>query len=96
MVPVFSVPSKHASTQSLDIGWALKVTGPRRTRFTDAQRSYLTKKFKPREMTGQKADPASVAQSMMHGKDINGTRMFHSGDFLTANQIGRFFSRLAS
>ena len=47
-------------------------------------------------MTGQKADPASVAQSMMHAKDINGTKMFHSDDFLTANQIGGFFSRLAS
>ena len=45
-------------------------------------------------MTGQKADPASVARSMMHAKDINGTT--HSDDFLTANQIGGFFSRLAS
>ena len=33
---------------------------------------------------------------MMHAKDINGTKMFHSDDFLTANQIGGFFSRLAS
>ena len=96
MVPVISVPTKHASARSVDIRWALKVTGPRRTRFTVAQRSYLTKKFKLGEMTGQKADPASVARSMMHAKDINGTRMFHSDDFLTANQIGGFFSRLAS
>ena len=44
LVPVLSVPIKHASTRSLDIDWALKVTGPRRTRFTDAQRSYFTKK----------------------------------------------------
>ena len=74
--PSLSVPTKHASARNLDIGWALKVTGPRRTRFTVAQRSYLTKKFKLGEMTGQKADPASVARSMMHAKDINGTRMF--------------------
>ena len=96
MVPVVSVPTKHASARNLDIGWALKVTGPRRTRFTVAQRSYLTKKFKLAEVKGQKADPASVARSMTHAKDINGTRMFHSDDFLTANQIGGFFSRLAS
>ena len=96
MVPVISVPTKHASARNVDIRWALKVTGPRRTRFTVAQRSYLTKKFKLGEMTGQKADPASVARSMMHAKDINGTRIFHSDDFLTANQIGGFFSRLAS
>ena len=38
MVPVISVPTKHASARNLDIGWALKVTGPRRTRFTVAQR----------------------------------------------------------
>ena len=96
MVPVISVPTKHASARNLDIGWALKVTGPRRTRFTVAQQSYLTKKFKLAEVKGQKADPASLARSMMHAKDINGTRMFHSDDFLTANQIGGFFSRLAS
>lgn len=91
-----NVSTKHARKRSLDIGWALKVTGPRRTRFTDAQRSYLTKNFKLGEMTGQKADPALVARSTMHAKDINGTRMFHSDDFLTANQIEGFFSRLAS
>ena len=33
---------------------------------------------------------------MMHAKDINGTKMFHSDDFLTVNQIGGFLSRLAS
>lgn len=38
MVPVISVPTKHTTTRDLVIGWALKVTGPRRTRFTDAQR----------------------------------------------------------
>ena len=65
MVPVVSVPTKHASARNLDIGWALKVTGPRRTRFTVAQWSYLTKKFKLTEVKGQKADPASVARSMM-------------------------------
>ena len=42
------------------------------------------------------SDLASVARSMMHAKDINGTRMSHSDDFLTVNQIGGFFSRLAS
>ena len=93
---VLSVPTKDASTQDLDIGWALKVTGPRHTSFTDAQQAYLTKKFKLGEIRGQIADPASVARSMMHSKDINGTKMFHSDDFLTASKIGGFFSRLAS
>ena len=58
MVPVVSVPTEHASARNLNIGWALNVTGPQRTRFSVAQRSYLTKKFKLGERTGQKADPA--------------------------------------
>ena len=82
MVPVVSVPTKHASARNLDIGWALKVTGPRRTRFTVAQRSYLTKMFKLAEVKGQKADPASVARSMTHAKDINGTRNQKKGNFI--------------
>ena len=52
MVPVVSVPTERASTRDLNIGWALNVTGPQRTRFTVAQRSYLTKKFKLGERTG--------------------------------------------
>ena len=58
---VLSVPIKDATTQNLDISWALKVTGPQHTRFTDAQQAHLTKKFKLGEITGQIADPASVA-----------------------------------
>ena len=43
-----------------------------------------------------KADPASVARAMMTAKDAQGSRLFSSGDFLTANQVAFFFSRLAS
>ena len=48
------------------------------------------------EQTGKKTDPAAVARSMMCAKDSNGSRLFTSEDYLTANQIAGFFSRLAS
>ena len=46
--------------------------------------------------TGHKADPASVARSMMYAKDANGLRLFSSEEFLTSKQIAGFFSRLAA
>ena len=93
-VSTVSAQASHASRQ--EMGWALKSTGSRRTRFTQAQKSYLNAKFRLGEQTGNKADPAAVARSMMCAKDSNGSRLFSSDDFLTANQIAGFFSRLAS
>ena len=78
------------------MGWALKAGASLRTRFTATQRSYLADKFSCGEETGRKADPASVAQTMITAKDAHGSRLFTSGDFLTANQVVGFFSRLAS
>ena len=78
------------------MGWALKPTRARRARFTPAQKAYLNAKFKLGEESGKKADPASVARSMMCAKDNSDNRLFCSDDFLTSNQIASFFSRLAA
>ena len=94
--PILSAPISGAGTQYLTMGWALKAGASRRTRFTATQRSYLTDKFRRGEETGRKADPASVARAMMTAKDAHGSRLFTRGDFLTANQVAGFFSRLAS
>ena len=56
----------------------------------------MTAKFRLGEETGNKADPAAVARSMMCAKDSTGNMLFKSDEFLTANQIAGFFSRLAS
>ena len=56
----------------------------------------MTAKFRLGEETGNKADPAAVAQSMMCAKDSTGNMLFKSDEFVTANQIAGFFSRLAS
>ena len=80
----------------LPMGWALKSSHVRRTRFTEKQKDYLTSKFRIGETTGQKADTASVAKSMMTARDSNGNRLFTSSEFLTGQKVSSFFSRLAS
>ena len=80
---------------NLAMGWALKV-GAVRKRFTPSQKDYPTAKFKLGEQSGQKADPASVARAMVSAKDTSGKRLFKSDDFLTAQQIAGFFSRLSA
>lgn len=62
LVPVVSRVSMGAgSTHPQNMGWALKSSGSLRTRFTPAQKSYLTAKFMLGEQTGKKTDPAAVA-----------------------------------
>ena len=63
------------------MGWALKASEMKRSRFTTAQRSYLSEKFKLGELTKQKADPASVARSMRRAKDVIGARKFSAEEF---------------
>ena len=80
----------------LPMGWALKSSHVRRTRFTEKQKDYLTSKFRIGETTGQKGDALSVAKSMMTARDSNGNRLFTSSEFRTGQQVSSFFSRLAS
>ena len=80
---------------NLPMGWTLKASAVRK-RFTPSQKDYLTAKFKLGEQSGQKADPASVARAMVSAKDTSGKRLFKSDDFLTAQQIAGFFSRLSA
>ena len=80
----------------LPMGWALKSSHVKRTRFTQKQRDYLSSKFRIGESTGQKADAASVSKSMITAGDSNGNRLFSSSEFLTSQQVSSFFSRLSS
>ena len=94
--PILSAPISSTGTQYLTMGWAVKAGASRWTRFTETKRSNLTDKFRRGEEAGRKADPALVAQAMITAKDAHSSRLFTSGDFLTANQVAGFFSRLAS
>ena len=75
----------------LPMGWALKSSHVKRTRFTEKQRDYLSSKFRIGQATGQKADAASVSKSMMTARDSNGQRLFTSAEFLTSQQVSSFF-----
>ena len=56
----------------------------------------MSAKFQIVERNGLKADPAIVATAMRKAKDVNGERFFDSTEFLTAQQVASFFSRLAA
>ena len=78
------------------MGWALRASQASRARFDDKQKDYLMSKFLIGEQTGQKVNAASVARSMISARDTNGDRMFTRSEFLTAQQITSYFSRLVA
>ena len=78
------------------MGWALRSSQLKRTRFNANQKDYLTKKFDLGEISGRKSDPESVARAMMAARDSEGNRLFTSAEFLTSQQVTSFFSRLAA
>ena len=53
-------------------------------------------RFSIEEVTGQKADAASVAKAMMTARDVIREQLFTSSKFLTSQQLASYFSRLAS
>ena len=76
-------------------GWALK-GAKKAERFNEAQRSYLEAKFNIGQSTGKKLDPDVVAKEMRRARGPNGDRLFVVTEFLSAQQISPFFSRLAA
>ena len=79
------------------MGWALKSSqGQRTERFPEKQKNYLCTRFSIGEVTGQKADAASVAKAMMTARDVNRERLFTTSEFLRSQQVASYFSRLAS
>ena len=78
------------------MGWVLKSSHARSTRFSTKQIEHLIAKFQIGKQTAQKADPTSVSRVMRTAKDSNGKRLFDSPEFLTSQQVASFFSRLAS
>ncbi|KAK3731614.1 hypothetical protein QZH41_015867, partial [Actinostola sp. cb2023] len=80
----------------LPMGWALKTTTTRRHRLTENQKRYLTDVFLLGEQTGRKADPNNVSKSMRKARNTDGSFLFLASDYLTAQQITSFFSRLSA
>ena len=59
-------------------------------------RHNLQQKFQIGQTTGHKLDPEAVAIDMRYARDEEGLRLFAVGEFLKAQQIQSFFSRLAA
>lgn len=76
-------------------GWALK-SAKKSARFNDAQKKYLEEKFNLGQETGHKQDPEKVSKDMRLARKADGSRLFSGDEFLSAQQIQSFFSRMAS
>ena len=96
-----NIPTEVSKVRSVEnlllpMGWAMRSSQVKRTRFTANQKDNLTKKFDLGEISGQKSDPESVARAMMAARGNEGNRLFTSAEFLTSQQVASFFSRLAA
>ena len=88
-------PLKCEEPVSIVEGWALKET-KKSYRFNETQKAYLEAKFKIGQTTGRKLDGETVAREMRRSTGPDGDRLFRVSEFLTAQQISSFFSRLAA
>ncbi len=76
-----------------DFGWALKSarTAPR---FSDDQRSFMREVWLEGERTHLKSNATTVAQEMRQKTTSSGEKRFSKNEWLTAQQISRFWSGL--
>ena len=77
------------------LGWALKATR-KSVRFTENIKAYLKEKFLEGEETGRKANPSDVASKIKTLRTATGEKMFANNEWIVANQVARYFSRLSS
>lgn len=83
------------TVSNVEEGWALKET-KKSYRFNEAQKAYLEAKFSIGQTTGRKLDGETVAREMRRSIGPDGNRLFRVSEFLTAQQVSSFFSRLAA
>ena len=57
---------------------------------------YLLKLFLDGEETGNKYDPVVVASNLKSSRGLDGTQLFPATDWLSAQQVASYFSRLAT
>ena len=75
-------------------GWALK-TSKRAIRFTEKVKTHLKRIFLEGEETGKKASAADVCSRIRNQRDGSGRKIFAKEEWLSADQIARYFSRLS-
>jgi len=94
-VPSTSATSSDDVTPVLQQGWALKKTR-RSTHFSTAVKSYLTDIFFHGEDTGIKANASDIASKMKRERSASGEKTFQKEEWLTSDQVARYFSRLSA
>lgn len=82
------------ATCRISKGWALK-TSRKATRFTDKVKAHLKRIFLEGEETGRKASAVDVCSKMRTLRDNSGKKVFNKEEWLTTEQIVRYFSRLS-
>ena len=75
-------------------GWALK-TSRRAIRFTEKVKTHLKRIFLEDEETGKKASAGVVCSRIRNQRDGSGKKIFAKEEWLSADQIARYFSRLS-
>lgn len=75
-------------------GWALK-TSRKATRFSEKVKTYPKRTFLEGEETGRKQSAVDVCSKIKTLRDGNGRKMFNKEEWLVADQIARYFSRLS-
>ena len=78
-----------------ELGWALK-KNKKTGRFSEHVKEYLLTLFLDGEETGNKSDPAVVASNLKSLRGPDDVKLFFSKDWLNAQQVTSYFSRLAS
>ena len=80
----------------MDLGWALQKTRKAVAFFHRAKNYLLSVSFRTGEETGKKATASDVAPKMKSSRDDTGQKMFSKTDWLTEQQIARYFNRLSA
>ena len=85
-----------SSTSPVLKGWALK-TSRKAIRFSEKVKTHLKRIFLEGEETGRKASAVDidVCSKLRTLRDESGKKVFNKEDWLTAEQIARYFSRLS-
>lgn len=94
-LPVCDAPLTQRASDTCRMGWALK-SSARKVRFTQEQKNFLDLKYNLGEQTGKKSSGEDVARQMRRVRGQDGKRLFAVDDFLTAQQITSYFSRMAA
>ncbi|CAH3020126.1 unnamed protein product [Porites evermanni] len=79
----------------VELGWAIQ-KNRKPVAFSEKAKSYLVDVFWAGEETEKKANASFVASRMKSLRDENGQKMFTKTDWLTEQQIARYFSRLSA